>query len=95
MIREMTRYFALAFVSALLVGCGVKGPLTLPQYPEDSYLNRMEKTLNEMTGEEEATTTPPEAETKFVVTPEAESQEVVEPGKSTPVEQPDSTKAQE
>ena len=91
----MTRYFVLAFVSALLVGCGVKGPLTLPQYPEDSYLNRMEKTLNEMTGEEEATTTPTEAETEFVVTPEADSQEVLEPATSTPVEQPNSKEARE
>lgn len=86
----MTRYFTLAFVSALLVGCGVKGPLTLPQYPEDSYLNRMEKTLNEMTGEEEATTNPPEAETEFVVTPETDSQEVLEPATSTPIDQPNS-----
>lgn len=69
--------------------------MTLPQYPEDSYLNRMEKTLNEMTGEEEATTTPPEAETEFVVTPETDSQEVLESATSTPVEQPDSKEVRE
>ncbi len=34
----------------LLTACGVPGPLTLPPDPKDSYIYRVQKEFNEMTG---------------------------------------------
>jgi predicted small lipoprotein YifL len=61
----------LFFPCLLLAGCGVKGPLTLPPNPNDSYLPRIEKAINEMTGQTTASQTPP-AESELEIRTSAE-----------------------
>ena len=51
-----------------LSGCGMQGPLYLPPNPEDSYLSRIEKTLNEMTGQTTAVIAEPKDDADIVIT---------------------------
>lgn len=56
------------FVLAGLSGCGMQGPLYLPPNPDDSYLSRIEKTLNEMTGQTTAVIAEPKDDAEVVIT---------------------------
>lgn len=55
-------------VLAGLSGCGMQGPLYLPPNPDDSYLSRIEKTLNEMTGQTTAVIAEPKDDADVVIT---------------------------
>lgn len=61
----MKRISILFFPCLFLTACGIKGPLYLPEDPNDSYLSRIEKAIDEMTND--GTTVPGE-----VSTPESE-----------------------
>ena len=55
-------------VLAGLSGCGMQGPLYLTPNPDDSYLSRIEKTLNEMTGQTTAVIAEPKDDADVVIT---------------------------
>lgn len=46
------RFLILFFPCLFLTGCGIKGPLYLPPDPNDSYLSRIGKQINEWTGQD-------------------------------------------
>ena len=46
------RLLILFFPCLLLAGCGIKGPLYLPPDPNDSYLSRIGKQINELTDQD-------------------------------------------
>lgn len=65
----MNKNFILAGFAVLsLSGCGMQGPLYLPPNPDDSYLSRIEKTLNEMTGQTTAVIAEPKDDANIDIT---------------------------
>lgn len=56
------RYLILFFPFLLFTGCGIKGPLYLPPDPNDSYLSRVQSSINEMTGQDTVGQAPAEVQ---------------------------------
>ncbi len=74
-MRRLNKIFFVVAWPVLLSGCGMQGPLYLPPNPEDSYLSRIQKSLNEMTGTTTAVMVEPKDDAEVVVTDPEEIQE--------------------
>lgn len=61
------RLFFLLMPCFFASGCGIKAPLYLPPDPNDSYLSRIQKSVNDLTGQDTVTSAPPETVQELTV----------------------------